>query len=90
MGLAGSGEDTTKKGPESPLASQSVLLLLVLANHCTADRNIRNPYRQALLHAQNFHGMCIQSLLIKNIRIHRESCYSKAFAKQFGNKECTV
>ncbi|XP_042890288.1 dymeclin-like isoform X2 [Penaeus japonicus] len=55
MGLAGSAEDTTKKGPESPLASQSVLLLLVLANHCTADRNIRNPYRQALLHAQNFH-----------------------------------
>lgn len=66
MGLAGSAEDTTKKGPESPLASQSVLLLLVLANHCTADRNIRNPYRQALLHAQNFHGMCVQSFVMKN------------------------
>ncbi|KAG7159612.1 Dymeclin-like [Homarus americanus] len=55
LGLVGNGEDTTKRGPESPLASQSVLLLLVLANHYTADRTTRNPYRQALLHAQNFH-----------------------------------
>ncbi|XP_053639286.1 dymeclin isoform X3 [Cherax quadricarinatus] len=55
LGLVGSGEDSSKKGPESPLASQSVLLLLVLANHYTADRTTRNPYRQALLHAQNFH-----------------------------------
>ncbi|XP_068239348.1 dymeclin [Palaemon carinicauda] len=54
FGLVGS-EETANKGPESPLATQSILLLLVLANHCTADRNIRNPYRQALLHAQNFH-----------------------------------
>ncbi|KAK7084960.1 hypothetical protein SK128_027778 [Halocaridina rubra] len=55
LGLVGGGEETTKKTPESPLATQSVLLLLVLANHCTAERNMRNPYRQALLHAQNFH-----------------------------------
>nr|XP_045601429.1 dymeclin-like isoform X3 [Procambarus clarkii] len=55
LGLVGSGEESIKKGPESPLASQSVLLLLVLANHYTADRTTRNPYRQALLHAQNFH-----------------------------------
>lgn len=55
LGLVGGGEDINKKGPESPLASQSVLLLLVLANHYTSDRTTRNPYRQALLHAQNFH-----------------------------------
>ncbi|XP_045122456.1 dymeclin-like [Portunus trituberculatus] len=55
LGLASSGEEEQGRGPESPLASLSVLLLLVLTNHYTADRTTRNPYRQALLHAQNFH-----------------------------------
>ncbi|KAK8396920.1 hypothetical protein O3P69_005130 [Scylla paramamosain] len=55
LGLASSGEEGQGRGPESPLASLSVLLLLVLTNHYTADRTTRNPYRQALLHAQNFH-----------------------------------
>lgn len=58
LGLAGNGEEPGTQGAvvESPLASQSVLLLLVLANHYTAHRTTPNPYRQALLHAQNFHG----------------------------------
>lgn len=55
LGLASSGEEVQSSGQESPLASLSVLLLLVLTNHYTADRTTRNPYRQALLHAQNFH-----------------------------------
>ncbi|KAK4319387.1 hypothetical protein Pmani_009670 [Petrolisthes manimaculis] len=57
LGLAGNGEEPgTQSGVvESPLANQSVLLLLVLANHYTAHRTTPNPYRQALLHAQNFH-----------------------------------
>lgn len=33
---------------EAPLANRSLLLLLVLVNHCTADRSLHNPYRQAL------------------------------------------
>lgn len=53
LGLS-SGEEEPSKGVVSPSASQSVLLLLVLANHCTVDKTIHNPYRQALLHAQNF------------------------------------
>ncbi|KAG0727139.1 Dymeclin [Chionoecetes opilio] len=56
LGLASSGEEVAVVGQESPLASLSVLLLLVLTNHYTAHRTTRNPYRQALLHAQNFHG----------------------------------
>lgn len=56
LGLASSGEEAQGSEQESPLASLSVLLLLVLTNHYTADRTTRNPYRQALLHAQNFHG----------------------------------
>lgn len=56
LGLASSGEEPQGNGQASPLASLSVLLLLVLTNHYTADRTTRNPYRQALLHAQNFHG----------------------------------
>ncbi|XP_075234718.1 dymeclin isoform X2 [Lycorma delicatula] len=35
----------TDNSDGSPLANQSVLLLLVLINHCTAERN---PYREAL------------------------------------------
>ncbi|KXJ28564.1 dymeclin [Exaiptasia diaphana] len=33
---------------QSLLANQSLLLLLVLVNHCTQDRRVLNPYRQAL------------------------------------------
>ncbi|XP_076765653.1 dymeclin [Xylocopa sonorina] len=42
----GSSEDEERKrDTETPLASQSLLLLLVLTNHCTATQN---PYRNAL------------------------------------------
>ncbi|XP_020287424.1 dymeclin isoform X2 [Pseudomyrmex gracilis] len=42
----GAAEDEEKKRDmETPLASQSLLLLLVLTNHCTATQN---PYRNAL------------------------------------------
>ncbi|XP_015589306.1 dymeclin [Cephus cinctus] len=38
-------QDKKKRDMETPLASQSLLLLLVLTNHCTATSN---PYRDAL------------------------------------------
>ncbi|XP_070524074.1 dymeclin isoform X2 [Cardiocondyla obscurior] len=38
-------DEERKRDTETPLASQSLLLLLVLSNHCTA---IQNPYRNAL------------------------------------------
>lgn len=42
----GTAEDEEKKrDTETPLASQSLLLLLILTNHCTA---MHNPYRNAL------------------------------------------
>lgn len=40
-----SEEEERKRDTETPLASQSLLLLLVLTNHCTATEN---PYRNAL------------------------------------------
>ncbi|XP_049955035.1 dymeclin isoform X1 [Schistocerca serialis cubense] len=40
----------------APLANQSVLLILVLANHCTSDKNLHNPYRQALFSFSNSEG----------------------------------
>nr|XP_012147296.1 PREDICTED: dymeclin isoform X2 [Megachile rotundata] len=40
-----SEEEERKRDTETPLASQSLLLLLVLTNHCTATQN---PYRNAL------------------------------------------
>lgn len=38
-------DEERKRDTETPLASQSLLLLLVLTNHCTAAHN---PYRDAL------------------------------------------
>lgn len=41
----GAFEEDRKRDTETPLASQSLLLLLILTNHCTATQN---PYRDAL------------------------------------------
>jgi len=53
-------EDETFPTP-SLLANQSLLLLLVLVNHCTQDRRITNPYRYALFtfncHSENNKGI---------------------------------
>ena len=38
------------------LANQSLLLILVLANHCTSDKGLHNPYRQALFSFTNSQG----------------------------------
>jgi hypothetical protein len=42
---------------DSSLANQALLLVLVLANHCTSDKNLHNPYRQALFSFSNSQGM---------------------------------
>jgi hypothetical protein len=47
-------EDTL--ATHAPLASQSLLLILVLANHCTNDKNLSNPFRQALFSCTNSIG----------------------------------
>ena len=39
-----------------PLAQQSLHLLLVLGNHCTGDRQLHNPFRQALFHMSDLQG----------------------------------
>lgn len=44
----------------APLASQSLLLILVLANHCTNDKNLPNPFRQALFSCTNSVGKYIR------------------------------
>lgn len=58
----GSVEDVEKKrDTETPLASQSLLLLLVLTNHWTASNN---PYRDALFSFTNVEGLCLLFLVI--------------------------
>ncbi|XP_053388105.1 dymeclin-like isoform X2 [Mercenaria mercenaria] len=54
----GMGSSSNEKKPEEEfhetlLANQSLLFLLVLANHCTSDRALNNPYRQALFQFTN-------------------------------------
>ncbi|XP_063217608.1 dymeclin [Bacillus rossius redtenbacheri] len=48
LGLASSHSEEVTTAEEAPLANQSLLLILVLANHCTGEKNLNNPYRQAL------------------------------------------
>ncbi|KAK2149759.1 hypothetical protein LSH36_437g01034 [Paralvinella palmiformis] len=52
----GMGSKTTNSDdqlPDTILANQSLLLLLVLINHCTSDSGIHNPYREALFSFTN-------------------------------------
>ena len=50
----GSSEEfERKRDTETPLASQSLLLLLVLTNHCTTSYN---PYRDALFSFSDVQG----------------------------------
>jgi hypothetical protein len=44
------------------LATQSLLLTLVLANHCTSDSGLSNPYRQALFSFNNAQGALLSYL----------------------------
>jgi hypothetical protein len=50
LGLAnrGSERDEEEEVSDKLLANQSLLLILVLANHCTGPTLQSNPYRQAL------------------------------------------
>ena len=60
LGLAGGGksDDGGGKGaePDTVLANQSLLLILVLANHCTSEAELHNPYREALFSFTNSQG----------------------------------
>ena len=57
---AGSGDEPSAQWP--PVAAQSLLLLLVLGNHCTAadpgqhTATLDNTYRRAMFEMANFHG----------------------------------
>lgn len=50
LGLANKAAqvETAELVSDKLLAKQSLLLILVLANHCTSDLELHNPYRQAL------------------------------------------
>lgn len=50
--------NTLEVKSETPLADQSLLLCLILANHCTDVKSINNPYRQALLSFTNSQEKC--------------------------------
>lgn len=59
---------------ESPLSNQALLLVLVLANHCTSDKNLHNPYRQALFSCSNSQGSSLKSILQHFIVIAQGCC----------------
>ncbi|XP_071098647.1 dymeclin-like [Haliotis cracherodii] len=48
LGMGSSPKKKEEEFSETLLANQSLLFLLVLANHCTSDSGLNNPYREAL------------------------------------------
>jgi len=63
LGLA--NQRAARSGAESSepmLASQSVLLLLVLANHCCAD-GVQNPFREAFFSTIGQFGIAVYDIL---------------------------
>ena len=60
LGLAGKGAEveTDETVSDKLLAKQSLLLILVLTNHCTSDLEMHNPYRQALFSFTDSQGRC--------------------------------
>ena len=58
LGMASSPKDKKQEEEfsETLLANQSLLFLLVLANHCTSERGLKNPYREALFSFTNSQG----------------------------------
>ncbi|KAJ8311402.1 hypothetical protein KUTeg_010757 [Tegillarca granosa] len=53
LGMGGKEEKKEEEYNETLLANQSLLFLLVLCNHCTSERSLNNPYRQALFSFTN-------------------------------------
>ncbi|XP_074661228.1 dymeclin-like [Tubulanus polymorphus] len=56
LGLAKGQEAPSEETPaaDAPLlANQSLLLMLILTNHCTSGQSVHNPYRQALFSFTN-------------------------------------
>lgn len=53
MGASSSEKKHEEEFNETLLANQSLLFLLVLVNHCTSERALNNPYRQALFQFTN-------------------------------------
>ncbi|XP_013380447.1 dymeclin-like [Lingula anatina] len=56
LGLATGQKTQENEVDRNLLAQQSILLTLVLVNHCTNDREVNNPYRQALCSFMDSHG----------------------------------
>ncbi|KAL0267622.1 UNVERIFIED_CONTAM: hypothetical protein PYX00_009838 [Menopon gallinae] len=48
LGYRGHSDNQEGVAKGSSLANQSLLLILILVNHCTAEKNLRNPYREVL------------------------------------------
>ncbi|KAK3095350.1 hypothetical protein FSP39_013559 [Pinctada imbricata] len=53
LGMGTKTEKKEEEYQETLLANQSLLFLLVLANHCTSEHGLNNPYRQALVSFTN-------------------------------------
>lgn len=56
LGMGAKTEKKEEEFQETLLANQSLLFLLVLTNHCTGERGVGNPYREALFSFTNIHG----------------------------------
>lgn len=69
FGLASPAPDAAVKDgePQSPLANQSLILILVLVSHCTCEKDLNNPYREALFTFSNSTGIFFKALIFLNL-----------------------
>ena len=87
MTLSWPQESEQPQASETLLADQSLLLILVLVNHCTREDSLYNPYREALLSFSSSHGFCEfdqapQSCLSDSQPLNLSCCFSQMIRVQ--------
>ncbi|XP_066270653.1 dymeclin-like [Branchiostoma lanceolatum] len=84
LGIGGGGHPEDGIANTPALANQSMLLLLVLANHCGNDKDTRNPYREALISFVNIPETSTEAQIDASFNIKFASLYN-AICGQLNN-----
>lgn len=76
LGMGTKTEKKEEEFQETLLANQSLLFLLVLTNHCTGERGVSNPYREALFSFTNIHEESLVSQVAATFKMDYNLLFS--------------
>lgn len=62
LGFGGKHKKPEDETNDAILANQSLLFILILANHCTNEKGLHNPYREALFSFTNSQGQYVTKM----------------------------